>query len=434
MYDIRSGAYKVTHVTDRVLQWVDPAFGTKLQITASDTGTAEGTWSMTDPSPANFAITTVGIRDVDGKFTDFALGALQFLNVPFCSEDSIRLTAVTSNSAFQPVWVVEGEVGSGCVVVPTSPTNGQLSLDVRVDVSGFPFFNRTEPRPAMGFSVTVRLMEGLVERAVHSINITQDTLGRLRQEYVDHDIEPQDGQPKIPGISSFRQLSTSHPYNGDNYFDWAIVDAWAEAAIKETGQIAGQAGIPTPHITSVYRSPSRHWLVYKNKGMLYEVKGGSRHLWGQAVDFRTKNLGVGTLSENYTTLANLCRHLGDTVIWEGVYDHVHIQKFGNGSNSAISVQPLRPDSFARTDAGFVVKIVGTGFVPAFGSQIGSYVLFDGAPVPTSFVSTTELSAVLLAPDAGRRAPSELVVVNFGIYGAQSNRIPVVFPHGRPPAQ
>jgi len=79
-------------------------------------------------------------------------------------------------------------------------------------------------------------------------------------------------------------------------------------------------------------------------------------------------------------------------------------------------QPLVPDAVTPGGTGFTLKLSGTGFVP------GSVMNWNGSPRATTFVSSSEVTAVILASDIKRAGTVAVTVVNRSPGGGVSNTV------------
>ena len=77
-------------------------------------------------------------------------------------------------------------------------------------------------------------------------------------------------------------------------------------------------------------------------------------------------------------------------------------------------QPLVPDAVAPGGAGFTLTVNGTGFVS------GSVVNWNGSARATTFVSTSQLTATILASDIATASTASVMVLNPGSGGGISN--------------
>jgi FG-GAP-like repeat/IPT/TIG domain len=77
-------------------------------------------------------------------------------------------------------------------------------------------------------------------------------------------------------------------------------------------------------------------------------------------------------------------------------------------------QPLVPDAVAPGGAGFTLTVNGTGFVA------GSVVDWNGGGRATSFISSAQLMAVILASDIATASTASVTVVNPSPSGGTSN--------------
>lgn len=363
-----------------------------------------------------------------GEVTCSDSGVLDFGELPYCSADTIYLVANTTNAgSLTTDWLFEPD-DSSVTLMPVFDGGPQASITVAP-----PGWNDAlRPRDTlMGFTVTARLVDGDVERARSApLHIPQSDLGKLRQEYVDHDLHPQDGQPLVPPVSSFREWPANSRYNSQREFAWAILDPWALQAIGrivDTATSLSVRSLDATSVTSIYRSPCRHWQVYdeinedrRKKGLAeIPVTTGSRHMWGIAVDFSVGNFGGLSALENYNILANICRFLGYRVFVEGDTRHVHIQLYGGDSASVIVIRPPTAASYAPVPDGVVLTVNGAGFVPS------SVVRWNGEAVHTEVNSAIQLTARLTALQFATAPRSSITVSNPGEYGGTSNSVPAL---------
>lgn len=361
-------------------------------------------------------------------------------SLSFCSSDIIRCEATTTNDAGLTIeWSVRPGISSGVPlsILPNATPNSYdfqlINLPHWVDPDGFyPDY----PRPALTFTVIASLKDvasGAVKATSDPVTVTQDDRGRLRQEYVDYDASPIDGEPPVPPVSWFSPFLRTGDIgeNTQREFDWAIIDQWADTPLVTTGAIPGaiqqvKALAPTLKVgpivvNSLYRSPLRNLQVGSDAP-------GSRHLWGMAVDLNVSDFGGYTEQENYNILANICRYLGFRVQPEGRTNHVHIQKVGPANDSVITIRPVSAASYEHDGGGVTVTINGAGFVP------NSVVQLDGVALPTKVISATKITAHLSYAQFGTAAysniavhnPGSIAVANPGAYGGTSN-----FISGRP---
>jgi FG-GAP-like repeat/Abnormal spindle-like microcephaly-assoc'd, ASPM-SPD-2-Hydin/FG-GAP repeat len=77
-------------------------------------------------------------------------------------------------------------------------------------------------------------------------------------------------------------------------------------------------------------------------------------------------------------------------------------------------QPLVPDAVAPGGAGFTLTVNGTGFVS------GSVVNWNGSPLATTFVSGSQLTAVVAAAEVANASTASVTVVNPAPGGGKSN--------------
>src|SRR5437773_808217 len=86
-------------------------------------------------------------------------------------------------------------------------------------------------------------------------------------------------------------------------------------------------------------------------------------------------------------------------------------------------QPLIPDAVAPGGAGFTLTVNGTGFVS------GSVVNWNGSARATTFVSTSQLTASILASDIATASTASVTVLNPSPDGGTSNVVffPITFP-------
>ena len=77
-------------------------------------------------------------------------------------------------------------------------------------------------------------------------------------------------------------------------------------------------------------------------------------------------------------------------------------------------QPLLPDATAPGGGAFTLTVNGAGFVPA------SVVKWNGSPRATTFVSSSQLTAKILASDIARASTASVTVVSPGPGGGISN--------------
>ena|SRR5277367_1802775 len=68
-------------------------------------------------------------------------------------------------------------------------------------------------------------------------------------------------------------------------------------------------------------------------------------------------------------------------------------------------QPLVPDATAPGGGAFTLTVNGAGFVP------GSVVVWNGSPRPTTYGSSTKLSASILASDIATASTVAVTIVN-----------------------
>ena len=90
------------------------------------------------------------------------------------------------------------------------------------------------------------------------------------------------------------------------------------------------------------------------------------------------------------------------------------------TNRVPLISLLSPDNVTAGGAGFTLTVTGSGFVP------GSVVRWNGSNRTTTFVSSTELEAEILAADIAREGTVEVTVFNPAPGGGLSNAV------GRPP--
>jgi len=80
-------------------------------------------------------------------------------------------------------------------------------------------------------------------------------------------------------------------------------------------------------------------------------------------------------------------------------------------------QPLIPDAIAPGGAGFELTLNGTGFVS------GSVANWNGSARATTFVSSSQLTASILAADVAKPGSGQVTVVNPSPGGGTSTAIP-----------
>ncbi|MFN0121730.1 MAG: hypothetical protein ACKV2V_14650 [Blastocatellia bacterium] len=109
---------------------------------------------------------------------------------------------------------------------------------------------------------------------------------------------------------------------------------------------------------------------------------------------------------------------------------------GGGTSTALPVSivhpapvltSLFPNSIAAGSPGFTVQLTGSGFIP------GSVAQWNGAPRPTTFLSATQLSAVITAQDARTVGTAAVSVINPAPGGGMTTTVPfTVLPRPLPP--
>jgi hypothetical protein len=81
------------------------------------------------------------------------------------------------------------------------------------------------------------------------------------------------------------------------------------------------------------------------------------------------------------------------------------------SNPAPTITSLSPSSTAAGGAGFSLTVNGTGFVQNNDGSSLSVVSWNGSPRTTTFVSATQISAAILAPDIATAGTANVTVTN-----------------------
>lgn len=247
----------------------------------------------------------------------------------FCTSDTVRVEA-ESNAAggLEVRWQVGTEPGLG---VPQPAAAAGTAIEFRLEgLSREVWPDPHTARPGLFFTLRVALVDTKGREVAGDEKIIwQSDLGQLRQEYADHPLNPAPGNPAVPAVSEFRRVARDG-YVNDGDYDWALIAPWTEQTDRGVQNGAAKLGIRMAvgavRASSVYRSPARHWRLYAELGQ--RVTTGSRHLWGQAVDYIVEDFdGDGTVTRrDYDTLADLTAQGGGKVVWEGRLDHVHVQQ------------------------------------------------------------------------------------------------------------
>ena len=149
--------------------------------------------------------------------------------------------------------------------------------------------------------------------------VIQNEIGRVRQQYVDNDLHPE----KIDSLSPITKVPLPTEFSvarhptivGSNY---EIFTAWVASTESLVLNEANSNGIYAEFPRSIV-------LLYITGRFLGESKqnfrSGSSHMWGFAIDFATDNTEKG-----YNDLKLICEDFG-VVVWEGTYNHVHVQRY-----------------------------------------------------------------------------------------------------------
>lgn len=269
--------------------------------------------------PTRPAVHVAAVRtDAGGSLADSAL--------PFCSADRIEAGALTARAeGFNLRWHVHS--GDGFPAdVGTAPDGRSVSFHL----TGLtPWADPYYPRTPLTFQLTASLFDRAGrEVASDTVSVTQNDLGQLRQEYVDHNLLVPARMKRVPEVDAFRFIPRDGHWNDGDY-DWALVSDWAvqannlvQAASFREGLLAGGP----VRVTSVFRNPTRHWRLYWNMGKRPTI--GSRHMWGVAIDYGVDDFdhdGQRKEWADYGILRSVADGAGK-VIPEGRTDHVHVQE------------------------------------------------------------------------------------------------------------
>lgn len=159
-----------------------------------------------------------------------------------------------------------------------------------------------------------------LQEVVAEIDIDQDEMDQVRQEYVDHGIT-------VPSRDDFTEGKGEYNKGDYNYYislnlsqreiDWA---AQCEIILRrETGDKTKTITVDDLHVTSAYRNPERNQRV-----------GGShtsRHQYGDALDVLYVDLNDkdgATKASDALLMIEAARAAGATeLIWTPYTDHVH---------------------------------------------------------------------------------------------------------------
>jgi hypothetical protein len=130
----------------------------------------------------------------------------------------------------------------------------------------------------------------------------------------------------------------------------------------------------------------------------------------------TMTSGTGTFSVTLNTIGSQTITATDTVTASitGTSNSINVSTAAAASPVPLINQPLSPDAIAPGGAAFKLTVNGTGFVP------GSIVKWNGSARVTISVSSSQLTASVLASDIANANTASVMVVNPAPGGGTSN--------------
>lgn len=125
--------------------------------------------------------------------------------------------------------------------------------------------------------------------------------------------------------------------------------------------------------------------------------------WGHVVGLSLEQVDVGALGDNY--------HWPRDAIWNNPSTWATAVL-----GEAAQLSSLVPDSASVGSDDLIITLAGSSFAP------GATVLWNGAPCPTSVISSNQLQAIISAADLAAAGIARVAVANPGLQAAPSNAL------------